>query len=248
MENPEIEVIVATMHDKAPVCLADFKDAPQNVALTIINQSDKEGEVVKDNVRWINTKSRGLSKSRNIGIKIATSNLCLLSDNDVFINFKKLGFIAPMINKEDVGCVVCGNISDVGFNTNKLIFLNKRKALKVCSWQIILNRKRVKDIFFDERFGLGSDLNNSGEENIYLTDILRKGIKIIAIPSKLIDHRDSGTGGIIDDNFYRVRINVFKRIFGSFIGYMIYILFLLKKKIEMKDISLSMGIYYLFKD
>ena len=248
MENPEIEVIVSTMHDKVPVCLTDFENAPQNVALTIINQSDKEGLEFKDGVKWINTKSRGLSKSRNIGLKHASSNLCLLSDNDVFINFEKLGFIAPKINRDDIGSVICGNISDIGLNTNKIIFLNKRKALKVCSWQIILNRKSVKDIFFDERFGLGSDFYNSGEENIFLTDILKNGIKIIAIPSKLIDHRDAGTGGIIDDNFYRVRIEVFKRIFGSFKGVMIYIIFLLKKKIEIKDISLSSGIYFLFKD
>lgn len=51
----------------------------------VINQCDQEGEEIYEGgrVRYVKTRERGLSKSRNMAIQKSRGDICILCDNDV---------------------------------------------------------------------------------------------------------------------------------------------------------------------
>lgn len=66
--------------------------------------------------------------------------------------------------------------------------INKFSSFKVSSVQMAFRLKKIweKNIFFNEKFGAGAEYI-SGEENLFLLECLRKGLKIKYVPVKIAD-------------------------------------------------------------
>lgn len=160
----------------------------------IINQCGLESsEVLKFadyEVLWINSGETGLSKSRNLAIDRATSDICLLADDDLVYdeNYDRI-ILEEFSNHPDIDILtfqVEGTDRIFKKYHSRSKRLNYITSLKVASVEIAFRRKRIieKSVRFNEMFGAGAK-HKMGEENIFLYECLKKGLKIKYIPKKI---------------------------------------------------------------
>jgi glycosyltransferase involved in cell wall biosynthesis len=136
----------------------------------VINQCDIESIQCfqyrdKYEVKWINSKERGLSRSRNKAIDNSDADICLISDDDeTFVdNIDKV--IADAYSAiPDADVIIFRMINHKDRFPSKIYRLKKLDALKVSSCQITFKRESVKNVHFDIHLGAGTG-NGAGEEN-----------------------------------------------------------------------------------
>ncbi len=168
----------------------------------IINQCDRETEKVlnrrafcdnSQNVTYIETKDRGLSKSRNLAIENAKEDICILCDNDVVYveGYEKI--ITDAYNKYSDADLIVFFIKRP--ERNAPIFdgvkrMNYLSVLKIFSPEISFKKSSIKDIRFNTDFGAGSGKYIMGEENLFLYDALKRGLKIYYVPEKIAELKE----------------------------------------------------------
>lgn len=163
----------------------------------IINQCDRVENKCIDNgnqkITYCCTKDRGLSKSRNMAIRMATSEICILCDNDVeyIQNYEKI-IESKFDEYPDADMIVFFIKRDVNSipYTNIDVKMNHKLAFKVFSPEIAFKKSVLEknDLYFNEDFGAGSKYM-SGEENIFLIEALRKKLNVIYTPTHIASLR-----------------------------------------------------------
>ena len=142
--------------------------------------------------RLISVRDRGLSKSRNMAIENAKGDICIIADDDVKYvdNFQKI--IENEYKKNKKYDIICFWIESN--NKNRKIkrmmtsSLGRIRAMRICSVQMTFKREKIieKGIMFNENFGIGASCDR-GEENIFLWECIRKGLKIKFVNKKIAD-------------------------------------------------------------
>lgn len=229
MISEDISVLISTMNNIVP------KFFSKNKGLAVVVNQTKDDGLLSDEHGWIKSDQIGLSKSRNLAIKNAQSKYCCISDNDVYYvgNYEEL--IRNSFSKYPHADVLLFQIkdeNDVPYKKyeNKVYKVGFFDVLKFSSIEIVFKRKSIidKNIFFDERFGLGS-LYKCGEENIFLLDCLKSNLNIYSINIPLVIHPLESSGKIIDDLYFYNRGAVFTRLYGFSFAFLIFIIFCFKK-------------------
>ena len=107
-----IQLLISTMHQTDCSLLERMKIASDAV---VINQCGREStktiEYNGHNVLWIDTTDRGLSKSRNMAIRNATADICMLADDDMEYRADYVDTVTSAfarINADIIGFQVCG--------------------------------------------------------------------------------------------------------------------------------------------
>tara|TARA_E500000178_G_C16986913_1_gene738751 strand:- start:294 stop:1031 length:738 start_codon:yes stop_codon:yes gene_type:complete len=242
-----LDIICSTMDGQRPLCY-DLHYL-SGIRLVIVDQCNEEAFCDSGSLVVIKTKTRGLSRSRNIGINYSVSKWILFTDNDVKIDGPQLLKIinnAERIGRSDL--LILAEKHNYGLSLKTDTLLNKFRLINPASWQILVSKKVILDVRFNENFGLGSGMFNSGEENIYLMDHYNLGHNIRYLNEKVIDHPDEGTGFIYDDLFYRTRINVFKVMFGKWIGGFLVLALFAKKQLTGKNVKFTKGLLFLWRE
>ena len=193
------ELLISTMHKKnvQEIHTMLFK---MNVKCNcvVINQCDEENVYTEKNgsqtILIIFTKERGLSKSRNMALRNATADIVCIADDDLFYydNFDKT--IESYYDKNKNADVVMFGIDSYRKQTEtKEHKCNFLKLGTYISFQISFKRSNLvnKNISFNESFGTGSKVYDSGEENIFLADCFRAGLKLYFYPKKILKHEKS---------------------------------------------------------
>lgn len=212
-----------------------------NFQILIINQTQKNNLLYSDykTVRVINSFEKGLSKSRNLGIKNAVAKIVLIADDDVeFVEgFEKVIVDEFEINK-NAHLISFNNIrigEEKPRNNSKTGYKhNFRTIKKVCSIEIAfrLNTIIKKEILFNEKFGLGSFFE-TGEEYLFLRTLIIKNVAAYFNPSIIVKHGILSSGeNIKSDKLLYARAGLFKDIRGVFSIFWLlkYLFFLLRKK------------------
>lgn len=133
-------------------------------------------------------KEKGLSRSRNCAIEKSVGDICIIADDDIVYetNYEEVILEAYRKNpRADVIIFYVENVKDRdAFKTGLIDFFH---ALRVCSVQITFRKDKIisKNIKFDTLFGTGSGCFSHGEENIFLTDCIKKGLKVYYVPDKI---------------------------------------------------------------
>ena len=195
-----IKPIIATMR-RSEISELNLETKNINSAL-VINQNTKKTKKVKiNNYEMITYVEKGLAKSRNRAIEnLNGDEIAIVTDDDVsFISqYETLIKKAYGILK-DADAIVFMSKDDNGSSRRKyckkIKRLNKYNILSVNSIEITFKSKSIleNNIRFDEDFGLGS-IYGSGEENIFLMDCLKKGLKIYFYPTYINIHPKESTG------------------------------------------------------
>lgn len=135
-------------------------------------------------IKYIMTKERGLSNSRNMALRNCNSDLCLISDDDEkFVNGLESIITDSYKSIKDADVIIFGIKNYKKSIKNNIHRMKKFELLKVSSWQITFKRKIILDnnIYFDSNIGSGTG-NGGGEEVKFLLDCHKKGLKIYYIP------------------------------------------------------------------
>lgn len=190
----KIEIIMATMNKTNKDLI---KDARLTTDAVIINQNKSIPETTEKitfqnyDIIWSDNHGKGLSRSRNMGLSLSQGDICLLADDDlVYVeNYKDI--IQSAFHKSDSD-IICFQVHGIekefkkySSQKYKVNFLN---SMKISSVEIAVRKEALirNKIAFDELFGSGS-IFKMGEENIFLYDCLKKGMKIEYTPQKIAD-------------------------------------------------------------
>lgn len=247
-----IEILMSTMNREK---LSDLSMQHKNILpedrITVINQVRKkyQKEISRQDIQKILFyNEKGLSRSRNRGLEASSGDIVIIADDDIVYknNYKKIIEKAYKENPEaDVITFQVETPEGQKFKNyppQKYVH-NILSILKVCSIEITFKRERIleNEIKFDEQFGLGSQFE-TGEEAIFLSDCVKKGLKILYIPVVLVKHPKETSGDILNSKGLTDKGAVFLRIYGIY-SIFINMLFILKKIKKLESISSILNIY-----
>lgn len=241
----KLDVLISTMNKKE--INEDFLNA-RNITsgCIIVNQNvENNKKIVMNNKTIVYSDEIGLSKSRNMAINNSRADICLICDDDIVLNDNYEDTIIEAYKQyEDADAITFLNTFNTKLNnklkSKKVIKHNRFSLLRVNSTQITLKRESLlkTGIKFDERFGLGSNIYNSGEENLLLAQMYDKGLKIYHVPIVISNHITEDDSNSIYNEKLIFGKAAFFRAYDKHkcLLYMI-LLYFLKKKIIDKNIS-----------
>lgn len=171
-----------------------------------------------ETIKVYNSTEKGLSKSRNLALKYANADICVLCDDDFIYLPDCLEKIAKAYNEiPDADIITFQSFATETGNKRKeykeKLFKYKLYQLSsVSSSDITFKLSTIKQngLRFDERFGLGT-INYSGEEGIFLADAFRVGLKIYHYPTFTVKTTEVSTGNRLMLDPY-LRGKIYKRI------------------------------------
>ena len=186
-----LEVLISCMHQK-DASIIKRTNVQSNVL--VINQCSREkkenftfenGNNESCNALIISTTERGLSRSRNMAIDNATGDICLICDDDEVLEDDYASIIVNAFEKYPQADV----ITFIVHTPRRCSYPTKGKkigyigAMKRNSWEIAFRRESIikNNIHFDVNMGSGTG-NGAGEENKFLFDCLKKGLRIRLVP------------------------------------------------------------------
>ncbi|WP_169698520.1 glycosyltransferase family A protein [Mesotoga infera] len=162
-----------------------------NTDALLINQTDSNSELEVTNngnvVRLINTTEKGLSRSRNKAIMSAHGEICLLCDDDEILVDNYEAIITNAFDSIREADIIAFKIARKGKKYwNRIKSVNRFSSLRISSVQIAFKRDSIvrKGVKFNEQFGAGSNYP-FGEENLFLIECLKNGLKIFFFPSEI---------------------------------------------------------------
>lgn len=192
----KLDVLVSTMNDD--ISLYDKMNI-QGSAVIINQTSYTEEKTVKLNnegrMKFISVEDRGLSKSRNLAIKNSDADICLFADNSqlFYDNYREI--IKSAYTKYPDADIIAFSVKSNNPDRPRTRLKNGRvsriMSLKLASEQISFKRHIIDEnnLYINENFGTGSDKFNSGEENIFLYNAIKKGCKVYYV-DELIAQKD----------------------------------------------------------
>ena len=206
----------------------------------VIDQTEMKSINNGNSAEIYNYKERGLSRNRNHALEHAKGEICLLSDDDLEYKKNIKNIILEAFDSNPNADIITFQIETPEgkpFNnySEKQLIHNKRSIMRTASVEIAFKRISIEkaDLRFDENFGLGAEFP-TGEENIFLSDALDKGLNVLYIPEPIVIHPAESSGQDYNDSrLVQAKGAMFERIFG-WQGYGVSFLFALKKYKESK--------------
>lgn len=247
-----IELLVSTMN--ADKSLLDKINIHSNVV--VVNQCGNDSiEEMGYNgytIKWINSSSKGLSRSRNIALKNATADIVVLTDDDVeyvadypeiiekaFLSHPEMDIISFQVEGKN------GKFKDY---SEKEASLNFFGSMRVSSVEIAIKRKKIEEakMQFNENFGSGARYR-MGEENIFLFNCLKKKMRLYYFPKVIANVwiGDSTWFQGFNKKYFIDRGASYYEMFGIWTPLMIF-QFVFRKRKYIEDISLSQALKYAF--
>lgn len=176
------------------------QDGVEIELIVIIQDNYSEIEkVVKDynrkmKIKLINTDIKGLSKARNLGLQHVEGNVVTFTDDDCWYPQNILREIRTRIEESQISTFQIYDLQRnelfKQYSPVKTKHQSILKSFKISSIEIFINLNRIdiKDLVFDECFGLGAKYP-SGEENNLLLDLIKKKYKVNYYPKVVVYHR-----------------------------------------------------------
>lgn len=168
-------------------------------------------------------REKGLSKSRNRALQHAQAEIGLIGDDDVSYPQDAQRIITDAFAQNPRADIITFQAQTPNgelFNKRyprRARWHNSRSIMRVSSWEIALRLASVRAarLRFDERFGLGARFP-TGEENIFLLDALRCGLKLRYLPLPVVTHPAESSGGDFrNPELIAAKGAMFARMFGA---------------------------------
>lgn len=175
--------------------------------------------------KYINTTERGLSRSRNMAIRNAWGDVCLICDDDELLHDDYEEIILSAYRENADAGIITFALNRLDNPTSYPVAkksLGLKGALRTSSQQITFSRCLLRDneISFDEKMGSGTG-NGGGEENRFLLDCRKAGFKMFYYPDIIatIKKGESQWFKGFTDKFFMDRGWAMRRCLGFFAGY-----------------------------
>ena len=248
-----VEVLLSCMHQTDDTIINKSNLSRERVL--IVNQCEvacdelKQGDILH---RMINTKTRGLSISRNIALENAVGEICVISDDDE-VFFDDLSCIIQKVYDENKEAdIIVFNLENRHQKLGlKKKWLKKYELLRVASWQITFRRASVVGkVKFDTKLGAGTG-NGGGEENKFLFDCYKCGLRILYVPISIavgIEDASSTWFFGYDEQYFRKLGCVIRYLLGKPIGFVYCVYTVITKYgLYKKEMSMWKAFRYIFR-
>ena len=197
-----IQVLITTMQ----LALENTEELLKRLNISsdfiIGNQTDidSSAEIVYGKHKGIvaSRKERGVGNNRNITLKYATSDICMLSDDDMCFVDDYTGIVESVFRDLPDADAVVFNLGNAGKGrreNTKIIKLNRYNYMNYGAARMAFRRKAISynGIFFNTNFG-GGTTHSAGEDVLFIGDCIKKGLQVYAVPQTvayLTDDRES---------------------------------------------------------
>lgn len=249
--NLSIQVLISCMNQKDHSIINQINPSSDVI---IVNQCDNDSVITWNEYRydkqikiiWINSSTKGLSKSRNIAISHSTADIILFCDDDEILESDYVNKISESFKNSSEDIIAFKLILPHKICFDKTKRINLFNAGKISSVQIALKRESVlsKNILFCEKMGSGTG-NGAGEENKFLCDCLRAGLSAKYEPiliGKILPGESQWFSGY-NKKYWIDRGWSYKMIHGKLIGYL-FILFAIVRAKNIDNTNNIFKIYY----
>lgn len=211
----------------------------------------------RSDVDYYPIESKGVTKSRNYGIKKSTSDIILFCDDDVTYTTK---FQNEILNQY----VINPNMDFITFayshNPDMQSFASKfssvsfkhnlKTILKIGTIEVSVRRSAIinKNIKFPEDMGAGAKYFLC-DEPVFLSQLLKQKCNGMYSPIIIGYHPMESSGSTFNNHYaFASRYLCFTRIFGSFFGLGLYYLYLTKNFNQFKTLSdVNNALFIMFK-
>lgn len=191
-----IGVLVSTLNERYVNLNNLLQEERENVKYIICHQvtDGKNYDNIfsgRNDVAYYQIRDRGLSKSRNICISKADTDVCLIADDD--IKYLPGAFDRIIQDFADLNAdLICyktmlPDSKPMRSYPIDRLEIRSLRSHRPCSIEIAFRRKSVASIAFDERFGLGA-VFPMGEELIFINEAVVSGLKIVFVPEFIVIH------------------------------------------------------------
>ena len=199
-----VQVLLSVMDNKGSRHYIDELNI--KTSAVVVNQCDCEDESLENNVLYKSTVQRGLSRSRNMALELASEDAVIFCDNDVRYTdgaFRQIG--KAFSDNPEAGIIVFFVERP---ERHKPVYdheavMDRLHMMKIFSPEMAVRRSMIGNLRFDVRFGAGAEYS-MGEENIFLFEARRRGIRVIYEPVRiaaLIPNESSWFRGYTDKFF-----------------------------------------------
>lgn len=142
-------------------------------------------------ITYLNTVGRGVGQNRNIVLKNATAELCVLADDDMtFVDgYPRIAQMAfEKCPKADVLIFNLIEKNPRRFRNDRIKRIGRFNYAKYGAARLAFRRQSIVDagIEFNTLFGGGSRYG-AGEDTIFLKECLDKGLRLYAVPYSLAE-------------------------------------------------------------
>lgn len=222
MQTQKLNVLISTMNRRSPESLlASMQLERDCVIINQIVNDDIEPVTIYDEVqsiKFLSFREKGLSKSRNRAIEATEADICLIADDDMYYGGNYTKTVLDSF-REYPDADIIAFIVKYDSRKNKPILKRGRigllNSMKISSVQVAFKKDSVvgKGIQFDEDFGAGAQFY-MGEENIFLAECIRKGLRVYYVPEIIAGLRESESSWFKGHDRYNfnVRGRTFMRI------------------------------------
>lgn len=248
----KIEVLLAIMNLKDET---EYRNLLKQNNITgkvvAINQVKEKGfNIENGDTRIFSYKEVGASNSRNKLVEKAEGDICIFADNDtVFVdNYEEIIKKEYEKNSEADIIIFFAENQNSNREKNKRIGnkkINNLNLMKVRTNEItikkeILEKIKKENLKFDTNFGPGG-IFKKGEETIFISELLKMGMKIYSIDKKISTSRNEESTWFTGFNekflfdqgaiFYRIYHKLYKILI---IQYLVRKYFLYRKNVSIK--------------
>ena len=216
-----VQVLVAAM-DQNDHSLLDTMNIQSDVIVG--NQCDRnsveEFEYQGHKAVYLNFAERGVGLNRNNALMRATGDYCLFADDDMVYVADYPQIVEEAFEKNPSADVIVFNLSEKNGSRKQITKkgrVTRLNYLRYGAARIAVRLRSVKSngIYFNQCFGGGTE-HCHGEDNLFLTACMDKGLKIVALPvtiAELTDKRESTWYKGYDEKYLRDQGILFRTMF-----------------------------------
>lgn len=194
--NETIQVLAVTMNCTDPERLCEQLNLASS--FVIGNQCD-HNENLSYTFRGnkglvISRDDRGVGNNRNVTLKYASADICLLSDDDMYFHQNYCETVKLVFDRHPEADVVIFNLGS-GDATRRQNVKDKRigfhNYMNYGAARIAFRRKAISyySVAFNTNFGGGTS-HAAGEDVLFLRECLTKGLVVVAVPESIATLRE----------------------------------------------------------
>lgn len=196
----EVTVLVATMNQNSYDLLDKMNIQTRCVVGNQCNLNKIDEFYHKGReIIWVSTKTRGVGVNRNLAILLSNiknhDGIVLFADDDMIFDDGYEQLVLEVFDKNPEADIVIFNLRERNPMRKQTVKVHYTKKIGYGAARIACRSKAIiqNGLFFHLSFGGGTE-HSCGEDTIFLSECLRKKLKILCVPesiAKLTDERSS---------------------------------------------------------
>lgn len=206
-----LDVLIATLGDDGIDRVTDMILPPHPQIRYVIGwQTDGTSEIpealLRKDISVIRHATRGLSLNRNVAIRHATGDVCLMMDDDEELTLGQLLQVIKSFEERQYADIIVFRFkgdSTLKYYPKKEYILKDKPAKNhnINEIEIAFRRSSVQGkLRFNELMGLGAPVIHCGEGEAFIFTALRRGLTCVYVPIYIVSHPSVSTySGKIED-------------------------------------------------